>query len=140
MKLLTYQEAADTLSLSVRRVSQLAQEGRLVNGKSMGRKKTVTQKSVDNYAEEHGIIAPEGDGTEATLLEQVFDKCSWERKFSHQFPAGDYLWVWREADARSAIKILPRLQEETQQVCRAIFLCHDSRGQALIVTEEDWDE
>jgi len=77
-----------------------------------------------------------------TELEKLFDECPWSRKFEHQFPDGRYMYVWHgdcEEEIEHAEKTLPDLEEETQEYCRALYLCSVSRGQTLIVTEETWD-
>ncbi len=74
-----------------------------------------------------------------THLEEIFKNNNWERKFTHQVPR-NYKNIWSESEASQAVKTLSRLKEETQKVCRSLWLFEDSTGQKLAYREEDWGE
>lgn len=78
--------------------------------------------------------------SEMKTLEKIFDACAWERKFEHQIPDGGYLHAWHAdsyAEVEAAATILPHLEEETAFKALSLHLCSMSRGQMLIVTEDD---
>ncbi len=72
-----------------------------------------------------------------TTLETVFENNNWERKFSHSVPQ-NYKRVWSATEAEQAARTLSRLQEETNKVCRSLWLFNDSTGQKLAYQEEIW--
>ena len=133
---LSHAEAAAELSLSKQRIWQLAKEGKLTPGPYMG-KKTVTRESVNAFRSK-----AEDDSDHRTVLEQLFDRISWTRKFDNYVPERSVLHTWHLKngdEVMDAVKRLPRLKEETEKVCRALFLGADEHGQVLVITEEPWN-
>lgn len=77
---------------------------------------------------------------EPLSLEEIFDSCDWERKFEYQVPDSDIAAVFRRGQEADLEAYLAENPEETEDVCRAIFLGSDSAGQVVCITEEAWED
>lgn len=136
-KYLSYNEAAAFLCVSPQRIGQLISSRMLQGGPKIGRKRTVMLASIEAYRERNRINRTTGN----TVLEQVYNKCQWDRKFIGYYPQRNIKYAWHlinPDECHEAIRELPKMAETTKDVCRALFLCSGTAGQILIVTEESW--
>jgi hypothetical protein len=79
-------------------------------------------------------------------IEEIWHAAKWERKLQGSGLPENIKYVWHSysVPSDSPRAVLTRLargviKEETQKVCRCIFLGSDSLGRVLVVTEEPWE-
>jgi len=68
-------------------------------------------------------------------LAMVFNNCTWQRKFKTP-PNGRVVVRFRVGEELSAARYLGGKWENTRSLSRSLYLCNDSEGPLLCITED----
>lgn len=88
-------------------------------------------------AEAKVYLREEKTMTDTTLLEAIFDACTWERKFEYKVPADSITRTFRNGQEAELEAYLEQNAEETEEYCRGIWIGNDSLGTVVCITEEE---